>query len=203
MKMLGFPLLSNLDLIFFPSCMATTAVSPNELRHFLYFTSLLKSNVYHCFVLSLLTIMLSNFVAVEIPSHQTFLLSSWFNPACIIIAPALPIRVGIFLLATEFCCCVLGAVNSKIITRFCLSHSLLRLRFFPLLSSLILFTSRDLLINALIQIGITTFWSLFVFKKKLWLQSLNSSTAISQCLFPPILSYVERTDINKYPVKKL
>ena len=160
--MLVIPLVSNLDLIFFPSCMATTAISPNDLRCLMYFTSLLKNSVDGGFVLSVLTIMLSRFVAVEITSHQNFLLSCWFNPDCIIIALALPIRVGIFLSATEFCCSVPGAVNSKITPRFCLSHSPWRLLFSPLLSSLILFTSMlYLLINALIHIGITTIWSLF------------------------------------------
>ena len=36
--------------------------------------------------------------------------------------------------------------------------------------------------------GIMSIWSLFLFKKRLWLQSLNSSTTINQCLLPPILS---------------
>ena len=45
-----------------------------------------------------------------------------------------------------------------------------------------------LLINALIHIGITAIWSLFVLRKKLWLKSLKSSTAIIQCHFPPMLS---------------
>ena len=62
----------------------------------MYFTSLLKNNMYGGFALSVLTMMLSSFVAVEMTSHQNFLLSCWFNPACIIIALALPIRVGIF-----------------------------------------------------------------------------------------------------------
>ena len=36
--------------------------------------------------------------------------------------------------------------------------------------------------------GNNSIWSLFLFKKKLWLQSLNLSTTINQCLFPPMLS---------------
>ena len=110
----------------------------------------------------------SNFVAVGMTLHQNFLLSCWFNHACIAIALALPIKVGIFLSPTEFCWGVPGAVNSKLTPRFCLSHSLWRLLFSPLLSSLILFTSIPyLLINALIHIGIMTIWSLLFFRKKL------------------------------------
>ena len=61
--------------------------------------------------------------------------------------------------------------------------------FLQLLSNLIFFTSIPILaLSPLVHMGIMTIWSLFLFKKKLWLQSLNSSTAISQCLFPPILS---------------
>ena len=178
--------------------MATTAISPNDLRCLMGFASLLKNNVYGGFVLSVLTMMLSNFVAVEMTSHQHFLLSCWCYPACIIIDLALPIRVGIFLSATELFWGVPGAVNSKITTRFCFSHSLWRLLFSPLLSNLIFFTSMPyVLINALIHIDIITNWSLFLFRKKLWLQSLNSSTAISQCLFPPMLScWKELMSIN-------
>ena len=201
-NMFVFPLVSNLDLIFFPLCMATTAISPNDLRCLMGFASLLKNNVYGDFVLSVLTMMLSNFVAVEITSHQNFLLSCWCYPACFIIDLALPIRVGIFLSATEFFWGVPGAVNSKITPRFCFSYSLWRLLFSPLLSNLIFFTSMPyLLINALIHIDIITNWSLFLFRKKLWLQSLNSSTAISQCLFPPMLScWKELMSINiRYP----
>ena len=69
------PLVSSLDLIFFPSCMATTTISPNDLKCLMYFASLLKNNVYGGFVLSVLTIMSSNFVAVEITSHHNFHLS--------------------------------------------------------------------------------------------------------------------------------
>ena len=97
--------------------MATTVISPNDLRCLMYFASLLKNNVYGGFVLSLM--MLSSFVAVEMAPHQNFLLSCWFNPACIIIALALPIKVGISLPEAEFCWGVPGAVNSKITPRFC------------------------------------------------------------------------------------
>ena len=41
----------------------------------MYFASLLKNSVYGGFVQSVLTIMLSNFVAVEITSDQNFHLS--------------------------------------------------------------------------------------------------------------------------------
>ena len=80
-------------------------------------------------------------------------------------------------------------MNSNIIPRFCFSHSFWRLLFSPRLSNLIYFTSIPYFaLRPLIYMGIMTIWSLFLFKKKLWLQSLNSSTAISQCLFPPMLS---------------
>ena len=152
-----------------PSCMATTAISPKkDLRGFMYFTCLLKNNVCGGFVLSVLTMMLSNLVAVEMTSHQNSLLSCWFNPAYIIIALALPIKVGIFLSTTEFCWGMPGAVHSKITPRFCLSHSFWRLLFSPLLSSLILFTSMPYLLNkTLIHFGIIAIWSLFFFRKKL------------------------------------
>ena len=147
--------------------MATTAISRNDFRCFMYFTCLLKNNVYGGFVLSILTMMFSNIVAVEMTSHQNFHFSCWFNPACIIIALDLPIKVGIFLSTTEFCWGVPGAVNSKITPRSCLSHSLWRLLFSPLLSSLILFTSIPyLLIKALIHYDIIAIWSLFLFHKK-------------------------------------
>ena len=77
-------------------------------------------------------------------------------------------------------------MNSNIITRFCFSHSFWRLLFSQLLSNLILIPY--LAFSPLIHMGTMTISSLFLFKKKLWLQSLKSSTAISQCLFPSILS---------------
>ena len=82
-----------------------------------------------------------------------------------------------------------GAENSNIIPRFCLSYSFWRLLFSPLLSNLIYLISIPYFaFSSLIQMGNYSIWSLFRFKKKLWLQSLNSSTTINQCLFPPILS---------------
>ena len=80
-------------------------------------------------------------------------------------------------------------MNSNIIPRFCLSHSFWRLLFSPLLSNLIYLISIPYLaLSSLVHIGIISIWSFFLFKKKLWLQSLNSSTTINRCLFPPILS---------------
>ena len=80
-------------------------------------------------------------------------------------------------------------MNSNIIPRFCLSHSFWRLLFSPLLSNLTYLISIPYLaLSSLIHMGIMSIWSLLLFKKKLWLQSLNSSTTINQCLFPPILS---------------
>ena len=93
------------------------------------------------FVLSVLTIMLSNFVAVEMTSHQNSPLYFDSIPAWISTALALPINVGILLSATEFCWDVAGAVNSKVIPRLALSHSFCRLLFSPLLSSVILLIS--------------------------------------------------------------
>ena len=146
--------------------MATTAISPKDLRCFMYFVPLLKNNVYGGFVLSVLTIM-SSFVPVVRTSHTNLLLSCWLNPACIIIALALPINVGIFLSTSEFCCGVPGALNSKITPRFCLSHYFQRLLFSPLSSSLILFTSIPYLLNkALIHFGKIAIWSLVLVRKK-------------------------------------
>ena len=65
-----FPLLFNLDLIFFPSHMTTTVISPKAFKFFMNFSSLLHNKVYGGFVLSGLTIMLCKFVAVEMTSHQ-------------------------------------------------------------------------------------------------------------------------------------
>ena len=80
-------------------------------------------------------------------------------------------------------------MNSNIIQRFCSSHSFWRHLFSPLLSNLIYLISIPYLaLSSLIHMGSISIWSLFLFKKKLWLQSLNSSTTISQCLFPLILS---------------
>ena len=80
-------------------------------------------------------------------------------------------------------------MNSNIIPRVCLSHSFWRLLFSPLLSNLIYLISIPYLVfSSLIYIGSRSIWSLFLFKEKLWLQSLISSTTINQCLFPPILS---------------
>ena len=55
--------------------------------------------------------------------------------------------------------------------------------------------------SSLIQMGNNSIWSFFLFKKKLWLQSLNSSTTINQCLFPPILSCLNElmSMSNLYP----
>ena len=151
-----FPLLSSLDLIFFPSCMATTAISPKDLKSFINFASLLFNNkVYSGFVLSGLTIMLSKFVAVEMTSQQNSPFSFELMPAGINIVLALPTSVGIFFSTTEFCWGVSGAVNSKITQRFCLSHSSQRLLFSPLLSSLSLFISIPYFLdNPFIHIGI-------------------------------------------------
>ena len=55
--------------------MATTAISPKDLRCFMYIASLLKNNVYGGFVLSVRIMMLSNLVGVEMTSHQNTLLS--------------------------------------------------------------------------------------------------------------------------------
>ena len=140
-KQTFFPLLSNLDLLFLPSCMATTAISPKDLRCFMYFASLLLNNVYGGFVLFGLTIILSKYVAVEMTSHQNSPFSLELMPTCFNIGLALPTGVGIFNSRTEFCWGVPGAVNSKITPRFCLSHSFWRLLFSPLLSSLIPFIS--------------------------------------------------------------
>ena len=81
-------------------------------------------------------------------------------------------------------------MNSNIVPRFCFSHSFWRLLTSPLLSSLIYLMSVPYFaLSSLIQIGSNSIWSLFLFKKKMGLQSLlNSSTTINQCLFPPILS---------------
>ena len=80
-------------------------------------------------------------------------------------------------------------MNSNMIPRFCLSQSFWRLLFSPLLSNLTnLMSIPYLAYNSFIHTGSSSIWSLFLFKKKLWLQSLNSSTTINQCLFPPILS---------------
>ena len=194
------PLVSSLDLIFPPSCMATTAISPNDLRCFMYFTFLLKNNVYGGFVLSVLTMMLSNFVAVQMTSHQNFLVSCWFNPAWIIIALALPIKFGICLSTTEFSWGVPGAVNSKITSSLCLSHSFWRLLFSQLLSSLTLSTSiLCLLDKTLIHIGIIAIWSLFLVRR-----AVTAVTELIHCNQPMSFSsstfIFERTDINKYPV---
>ena len=98
-------------------------------------------NVLGGFVLSGLTIMLSTFVSVEMTSHQNSPLYFDSIPAWISMALALPINVGILLSATEFCWGVPGAVNSKVIPRFALSHSFCRILLSPLSSSLILLIS--------------------------------------------------------------
>ena len=79
-------------------------------------------------------------------------------------------------------------MNSNIILRFCFSHSSWRPLFYPLLSNLIYLMSIPYLaFSSLIQLGNNSIWSLFLFKKTLWLLTLNSSTTINQCLLPPIL----------------
>ena len=93
-------------------------------------------------------------------------------------------------------------MNPNIIPRFCLSHSFWRLLFSPLLSNLIYLISIPYLsLSSLIHIGIILIWLLFLFRKKLWLQSLNLSTTINQCLFPPILSCLNEliSMSNLYP----
>ena len=93
-------------------------------------------------------------------------------------------------------------MNSKIIPRLALSHSFCRLQFSPLLSSLILLISILCFFDRpLVHISIILIWSLFLFKKKLWVQSLNSSTTINQCLFPPLLTCLkEQMSMNTlYP----
>ena len=67
------------------------------------------SNFLHLFhntaggVLSGFTIMLSNFVAMEMTSHKNSPLPFESIPACVSMAHAVPINVGILLSATEFC----------------------------------------------------------------------------------------------------
>ena len=80
-------------------------------------------------MLSDLTIILSNFVAVEMISHR--------NPPF----PFESINVGILLSATEICGGIPGAVNSKITPKFTLLYSFCRHLFSQLLSSLILLIS--------------------------------------------------------------
>ena len=77
--------------------------------------------------------MLSNFVAVEMTSHQNSPFPFESMPAWISIALALPISAGILLSTIEFCWGVPGAVNSKFTPKFCLLHSFWRLWFSPLL----------------------------------------------------------------------
>ena len=94
-------------------------------------------------------------------------------------------------------------MNSNIIPRFCLSHTVWRHLFSPLLSNLIYLMSVPyLVLRSSIHMGSSSVWSLFHFKKKLWLQSLNLSTTINQCLFPPILSCLNglMSMNNLYPV---
>ena len=67
--------------------------------------------------------MLSNFVAVEMTSHQTSPFPFESIPAWISMALAPPINVDILLSATDYCWGIPGAANSKIIHRFALSHS--------------------------------------------------------------------------------
>ena len=69
----------------------------------MYLASLLQNTVCGSFVLSDLTILLSNFVAVEITSQQNSPFPYESMPAWISMALALPINVGILLSATEFC----------------------------------------------------------------------------------------------------
>ena len=107
-----FPLSSNFDLIFLPSCMATTAISPMFLN-FLCILHLPHRTVWG-FVLSGLTIMLSSFVAVEMTSHQNSPLYFDSIPAWINMALALPINAGILLSTTEFCWCCELKSNSHI-----------------------------------------------------------------------------------------
>ena len=59
--------------------------------------------VYGGFALSGLTIMLSNFVAVEMTLHHNSPFPFESMPARISMALGLPINVGILLYATEFC----------------------------------------------------------------------------------------------------
>ena len=80
-------------------------------------------------------------------------------------------------------------MNSNMIPRFCFEHAFWRTLFSPLLSNLTYLMSIPCLaFNSFIQVGRSSIWSLFLFRKKLWLQSLNLSTTINQCLFPPMLS---------------
>ena len=103
----------------------------------MYFAFLLKNTVYGGFVLSVLTMILSNLVAVEITSHQNSLLSCLFTHACIKIALALPIKVGIFLSTTEFCWALLikklhpGFVCHTLSGDFCFLHCCQALFFSP------------------------------------------------------------------------
>ena len=92
-------------------------------------------------------------------------------------------------------------MNSKIIPRFYLSHSVWRLLFSPLLSSLILFTSIPyLLINPLIEIGITIVGHFFFSEKKTVAaiaEFINSNQPVS---FSSHALMLKRTDIKQYPV---
>ena len=93
-------------------------------------------------------------------------------------------------------------MNSNMVPRFCFAHSFWRLLFSPLLSNLTYMMSITYLaFYSFIHTGSSSIWLLFLFRKKLWLQSLNSSTTITQCLFPPILSCLnELMSINSlYP----
>ena len=144
--------------------------------------------MYGGFVLSVLTMMLSNFVAVEMTSHQNFLLSCWFNPACIIIALALPSKLVFSFQQLSFAgvCQVQltqkfhpGLVYHILFGDFCFLH------YCP---------ANSFNLNAIFADQcLDPHWYhnnlvTFSFQEKLWLQPLNSSPAIRQCLFPPILS---------------
>ena len=132
-----FPLSSNLDLIFLPSCMAITAISPNVLKLLVYL-HLPHRTMYGWFCSFWPYHYVIQLCSVEMTSHQNSPLYFDSIPAWISMALALPINVGILLSATEFCWGLPDTVNSKVIPRLALSHSFCRLLFSPLLSSLIL-----------------------------------------------------------------
>ena len=133
--------------------------------------------------------MLSNFVAVDMTSHQNFLLSCWLKPACIIIALDLPIRVGIFLSTTEFLLrgargCELKYYSKVLSVTFFLETTV----FSTIVQPYILHNNPIFGIKSLDPSWNHNCLVALFLKKKLWLQSLNSSTTINQCLFPPMLS---------------
>ena len=147
---LGFYIqeLSNLDLIFFHCHFSKRS----QMLHALCILIVEQSVWWFCSVWSHHYIIQICCCGNDLT--QKFSFSFTLMPACINIVLALPTSVGIFLSTTEFCWGVPGAVNSKITSRFCLSHSFWRLLFSPLLSSLIFYLNSIFLDSPLIHIGI-------------------------------------------------